>query len=218
LGTQPPPAAAAWRARTVIGLVFGGLWFIVLIGVLFVMTEAPARAMTGIALVAGVIGVVFAQIKYPRVAPRHGQTIMVLLLTADILLTFALGVFGYYRTHRPIDVTARVMLDGNHAVRPGQHAVLDVAITESRPRLDVLFRVSDHNPLTSNCAPLTALSITPVQGGNSGVPVTADDGGHVVVPVLVDTRNLHLEIEVRNAHNDKGCEVDLAVTSARLIS
>jgi hypothetical protein len=218
LAAQTDADVGAWRARTVIGLVFGGLWFLVLIGVLFVITEAPTRAMTGIALVAGVVGVVFAQVRYPRVAPRHGQTIMVLLLVVDVALTLALGGFAYHRAHRPIDVTAAVTLSRNLSVLPGQSAALDLAIVDRRSTLDVVFRVSDHNPETGICAPQTELRITPLQNGNRGEPISVEPGAHVRVPVLAAARSLHLEVEVRNVRQDNGCAVDIAVTSARLTS
>jgi hypothetical protein len=207
-----------WRTRTVVGLVVGILGFLVLVGTLFARSDALTKAVSGIGLVGALVFGIFAQVRYPRVSARHGATIAVILLIFDLVLAVTMGVVGYQRGHRPVDVTARVMLDGNEAVRTGQIAMLDVAVAERRPRLDVVFRVSDHNPQTSNCAPLTELRITPVQSGNSGVPITAEPGAHVLVPVLIDTRNLHLEIEVRNIHNDNGCAVDLAVTSARLTS
>jgi hypothetical protein len=213
-----PAQEAAWPTRTVVGLIIGVLGLLVEFGVAFVLFDALTVAVTGISALAVIAGGFFAQAKYPRVSARHGPAIVRLLLAVVVLAAVAMGGAGYHRAHRAIDVTARVQLGGNLAVLPGRSATLDLAVPESRPRFTVLFRVSDHNPQTGICAPQTELRVTPVRNGNHGETVTADDTGHVVVPVFAHARDLHLEVEVRNVHRDNGCAVDIAVTSARLIS
>lgn len=215
LRTEP---GEGYSGRFWLGLVAALVWSAVLLAVYTARSASTVSTVVGVvAAVTPFVALLLGSVGLPRMPPRVIRTIVGGVLAADAVLTVGWGGLALYQANRDIDLRAAAHPSGATDVRDGgPHAAIDLVITEHRDRLRVTLRAEDHNPVTGICTPFTRLTVTPTIGGNSAPAITAGLGEPMLIEVPQGTRDLHLDIAVRNIKGDRNCGVNLAVTTATL--
>ncbi len=174
---------------------------------------------TVIGVVSGIGGLVLGT-GY-RIQARIGRPIarvaLVLILILELLVTCWWIGSTIYASWREVDLLAEVKLDHGSDVRPGVSGItLYTPIPVERDGIELIFRVSDHNPKLGICAPFIEISAKSTANGRSATSVHALPDKKVWVDIPPHSKDIHLEITLESSRNDTNCSVDLSVSRATL--
>ncbi|MEY9485361.1 hypothetical protein RKD26_001155 [Streptomyces calvus] len=139
----------------------------------------------------------------------------VLVVIPLAVLTVGLPALGIrtYLESRPVDVTNRVELDFAPPLVDGETATATVRTGDPKPRLDIAFDVLPHDPAAPVCTPGSELTVTLRSGSGRNQSQTGAPGTEFTFGLGRGTTEARLSVQV---HAEPGCEVKLAVASARM--
>ncbi len=195
------------------------IWTVVLLIFIAAKTSvAPTVAATLAAITAAVAPIIgiFQPPKFPTIDRKVTRGVVYAILFVDVVTSGAWAAWSSYHANRTIDVLSTVTLGLNSDVLPDGHATLDLAVTEQRDTIVLVFQIVDYNDALGTCAPNTSLLVTPETAGNRGATVSASSGVPTSMDLPAGTTKLHLDIAVTNTHGDQNCGVNLSVVSAKL--